>query len=133
MMDSIFDVKVIVDDVDSLMTANVEIIYNSSILQVRDVSKGDFLMQNGGYVVLFDTTRYDTTADNDTLLIETGVGGWADPEYVDGTGVIATITFQSIGLGKFGLTFTDQCTLLTSRQSGKQILFTDSTTVHVYQ
>ena len=126
----VFEVEVIADGVDSLMLANVEINYYSHILEVKDVSKGDFLLANGGYVVLLDTTAADTATDQDTIRIETGVS-LGNPDYVTGTGVIAEITFEAKNVGNDTLTFTNSCRFKTSRQSDITIINTEYSPVIV--
>ena len=77
----------IAEEVTDLKATQVKIVYNSSLLSFDDAFEGDFLSSDG------DGQFFDASTSGDTLTIaiaRLGSGG------VDGTGVLAEMSFSSI-------------------------------------
>jgi len=102
-----FEVEVIAEEVTDLMLAHIVMTFDPSVLEVLDVSRGDFLATN---VALPDTIlkpvvfleKSDYAAGR--IDISTGVA-IGDPPGVNGTGQIARITFRARSTGKAELGF----------------------------
>ena len=84
---SSIQLALLAEEVSNLKATQVKIVYNSSLLSFEDAYEGDFLSSEG------DGQFFDATTNGDTLTIaiaRLGSGG------VDGTGVLAEMSFSSI-------------------------------------
>ena len=114
-----FTVDVVAEDVELVAAAGIVLEYNGDALELQDVVMGDFFSLNGGDIIYFDTLA--TSAGTTTLQLDVGTYG-GEPEYVTGTGVIATLEFMAKTSGEYEIEFSDETTL---RKSDNATISTD--------
>jgi hypothetical protein len=93
-----FTIDIIVTDVTDLYSWQFPIYYKSSVLNATGVSEGPFLKQDGAQTFFAAgsfTDNYNATHG----LIFIGVTRYNVAKGVDGTGVLATISFKAIAYG----------------------------------
>jgi hypothetical protein len=90
-----FSVTVVIDNVTNLGAFQFDLSYNASIVHVTGVTLGPFLGSTGRPV-----SEVGPDINNSTGL--TSYGAWSGPSSLDGpsgSGTLATITFDTVGLG----------------------------------
>ena len=93
--------------------------YNSDALELLGEGEGlvvgEFFERNNGSVLAFDTTL--TIAGTTTLFLDIGMYG-GNPDYVSGTGTIASLYFLAKSVGEYDIDFVEESTFL--RKSNNQ-------------
>ena len=97
------------EEVVSLAGAEIVVEFDYESVSYLSVSPGDFFLLNGGETILFDTLTVE--AGTGTLRLDVAVLG-GDPEYVSGTGVMASLVFQASGTGETEISFNAGATTL---------------------
>ena len=100
----LFIVNIFAEDVEDLFAAQIQIDYDSGMLEVMAVvgfdAETDFLRKNGGEVVLFS----EIDSDLNRIMIDIGI--WSgDPAGVSGTGAMIAIRFKALVFGPTLLRF----------------------------
>ena len=125
-----FTIDVITEDVNDLMGALIKIEFTPSLLELTSIEEGEF----------FSDSNPEGTAFFATLLGDANSIGWLEinasrlggsPAGVDGTGIIAQITFRAKTAGNTNIVFSagNNCTLRDSSNSAIQIVeFVDNAT-----
>jgi len=88
-----FSVSVAVDDVTNLGAFEFELTYDPNIVEIKDVQEGPFLGSSGRPVTCFPPRR----AVGSTAFTCVTLG--ATPDGPAGSGALATLTFQPVGVG----------------------------------
>ena len=97
------------EEVVNLAGAEIVVEFDAESVYYQSVSPGDFFYLNGGEMLLFDTLTVD--AGTGTLRLDAAVLG-GEPEYVSGTGVMASLVFQANGTGETEISFNAGATTL---------------------
>ena len=95
---TLFTIDILVENVENLRGYQFEMSFNPNILQGASVAVGSFLGSAGGTVLELDGSGFNNEAGKLGL---TGAMLWEkDPTYCpDGSGVLATVTFEVVGYG----------------------------------
>ncbi len=104
--DEPFTLDIIAEEVDSVAGAEINVEFNTNHLELDTVLTGNFFSSSGGQAIMFDTLN----VVSGYLRLDIGsLGG--DPNYLNGTGVIATLNFTPISVGQTVVTFGQATTL----------------------
>jgi general secretion pathway protein D len=95
-----FNVQLLVNNVNDLYSAPMQINFDPRFLQVTSVSAGDFLSRDGQPVALVHREDMNTGLISFTATRPPGTGG------VSGSGVLLTITFQAKAPGQSSVVVT---------------------------
>jgi hypothetical protein len=107
-----FSVDVIAEEVTDLMGARVRITSDPQALRLQNVAKGSFLAENGGTVVFLDSGDDGTLTG--VLAVDTAVAE-GEPDGVNGSGTVATLSFMARAVGTTALSYTDNSALRDSQ------------------
>ena len=105
---TIFTVDVVAEDVELVAGAGIVLEYNGDAMELQNLDIGDFFSLNNGEIISFDTLA--TSAGTTTLRLDVATYG-GDPDYVTGTGTIATLEFLAKISGEYEIQFNDETTL----------------------
>ena len=118
-----FTIDVMVDPAgNSVYSAQYDLTFDPTILQVVDQEKGDFLTQDGK-----NSIEVKNTFNNTTGKLEYGETRMGVTSGVAGSGVLATITFEAVGAGSMDLELSNVILGDTSAQSISGVVLNDGT------
>ena len=108
-----FKIDVVAEEAELLAGCGILIEYNSDALELlgegEGMDVGEFFERNNGSVLAFDTTI--TSAGTTTLFLDIGMYG-GNPDYVSGTGTIASLYFLAKLPGEYDIEFDEENTSL---------------------
>lgn len=101
-----FTVDVVIEDITDLSSLQFDVTYNPSIVTVSSVVLGPFLGSTGRSV-----SEIGPNIDNDAGVTSYGADSFGPEPGPNGTGVLATITFDAVGLGNSPLHLNENMTV----------------------
>ena len=107
---------------NSVYSAQYDLTFDPTILQVVDQEKGDFLTQDGK-----NSIEVKNTFNNTIGKLEYGETRMGVTSGVAGSGVLATITFEAVGAGSMDLELSNVILGDTSAQSISGVVLNDGT------
>ena len=114
-----FQIDVTVDYVERLLGYQFLMFFNPEVLQGVSVENGPFLESAGGTPVVYPGIGFDNEQGWLYLFIGSLAPGLPLPRYPIGGGVLATLTFEVVGIGTSPLTLGSETALL-NRTGGYQ-------------
>jgi hypothetical protein len=112
-----FLVQVVIEDGENLGGFQFDLVYDPSVLEVKDAALGDFLGSTGRSVLPLGPEVDDQ--DGTTVF---GAASFGEPPGADGSGVLATITCVARGAGSSALQLRDVQVLDTQAARGSATL-----------
>jgi hypothetical protein len=94
-----FQLKVMIEDVESLGGFQVELAYDPSVMEVQDAALGDFVTSTGRSEV-----PVGPNVNNEEGTVALGAATFGDAPGADGSGVLAIINCRALGEGNSALT-----------------------------